>query len=107
MGQKLPLCGQLGAARSRQDETKEVGEAGSKRTSSGGNGGHPGWWSGLIFRLLKNARCPGLPGRPRKAWPGWLTELAPLFPGGGGGGSKPLLFTTHNALSNLAARRKP
>jgi hypothetical protein len=52
MGQKLPLCGQLGAARSRQDESKEVGEAGSKRTSSGGNGGHHVWWSGLIFRLL-------------------------------------------------------
>jgi hypothetical protein len=53
MGQKLPLCGQLGAARSRQDESKEVGDAGSKRTSSGGNGGHHVWWSGLIFRLLQ------------------------------------------------------
>ena len=40
MGQKLPLCGQLGPTRSRQDESKEVGEVGSKRTSSGGNGGH-------------------------------------------------------------------
>ena len=54
MGQKLPLCGQLGPTRSRQDESKEVGEAGSKRTSSGGNGGHHVWWSGLIFRLLTN-----------------------------------------------------
>jgi hypothetical protein len=56
MGQKLPLCGQLGAARSRQDESKEVGEAGSKRASSGGNGGHHVWWSGLIFRLLRSRR---------------------------------------------------
>ena len=65
MGQKLPLCGQLGAARSRQDESKEVGEAGSKRTSSGGNGGHHVWWSGLIFRLLSPAKRAilGAPGR--------------------------------------------
>jgi hypothetical protein len=41
MGQKLPLYGQLGATRSRQDESKEVSEVGSKRTSSGGKqGGH-------------------------------------------------------------------
>jgi hypothetical protein len=41
MGQNLPLCGQLGAVRSRQDESKEVyvGGVGSKRTSSGDNGG--------------------------------------------------------------------
>ena len=56
MGQKLPLCGQLGPTRSRQDESKEVGELGSKRTSSGCNGVHHVWWSGLIFRLL--GRCP-------------------------------------------------
>jgi hypothetical protein len=54
MGQNLPLCGQLGLgpSRSRQYEPKEVGGVGSKRTSSGGNGGHPVWWGGLIFRLL-------------------------------------------------------
>jgi hypothetical protein len=40
MGQNLPLCGQLGPTRSRQDESNEVREIGSKRTSSGGNGGH-------------------------------------------------------------------
>jgi hypothetical protein len=57
MGQKLPLCGQLlGAARSRQDESKEVGDAGSKRTSSRGKEGHHVWWSGLIFRLLPISR---------------------------------------------------
>ena len=53
MGQKLPLCAQLGATRSRQDESKEVSEVGSKRTSSGCNGVHHVWWGGLIFRLLK------------------------------------------------------
>jgi hypothetical protein len=52
MGQNLPLCAQLGAARSRQDESKEVHEAGSKRPSSGCNGVHVVWWIGLIFRLL-------------------------------------------------------
>jgi hypothetical protein len=56
MGQNLPVCGQLGAARSRQDESKEAGEVGSKRETDvfgvqwgasrllGGEG--------LIFRLL-------------------------------------------------------
>jgi hypothetical protein len=39
-----PVCAQLGAARSRQDESKEVGEVGSTRTSSGGNGGHHVCW---------------------------------------------------------------
>ena len=58
MGQNLPLCAQLGAARSRQDESKEVGELGSKRTSSGCNGVHHVWWSGLIFRLLAGAAQP-------------------------------------------------
>jgi hypothetical protein len=33
------VCGQLGAARSRQGESNEVGEVGSKRASSGDNGG--------------------------------------------------------------------
>jgi hypothetical protein len=39
MGQNLLLCAQLGAERSRQDESKEVGGVGLKRASSGGNGG--------------------------------------------------------------------
>ena len=52
MGQKLVCFGQLGPTRSCQDESKEVHEVGSKRPSSGGNGGHHVWWSGLIFRLL-------------------------------------------------------
>jgi hypothetical protein len=55
MGQNVPLaCGQLGAARSRQDEPKEVGEVGSKWTSSGCNGVHHVCWGGggLVFRLL-------------------------------------------------------
>jgi hypothetical protein len=51
-GPKPILCAQLGAARSRQDESKEVHEAGSKRPSSGCNGVHVVWWIGLIFRLL-------------------------------------------------------
>jgi hypothetical protein len=40
MGQKMVRFAQLGAARSRQGESMEVGEVGSKRPSSGGNGGH-------------------------------------------------------------------
>jgi hypothetical protein len=52
MGQNLPLCAQLGATRSRQDESKEVGDVGSKRTSSRSKYEHHVWWGGLIFRLL-------------------------------------------------------
>jgi hypothetical protein len=40
MGQKFVCFGQLGPTRSRQGESKEVHEVGSKRPSSGGNGGH-------------------------------------------------------------------
>ena len=57
MGQKMVRFAQLGAARSRQDESMEVGEVGSKRPSLGGNGGHVVRWIGLIFRLLFSA-CP-------------------------------------------------
>jgi hypothetical protein len=44
MGQKMVCFGQLRPTRSRQDELIEVGEVGSKRPSSGGNGGHVVWW---------------------------------------------------------------
>ena len=64
MGQNLALCAQLGAARSRQDESIEVVEVGSKRPSSGGNGGHVVWWIGLIFRLLRRPRPPPLASTP-------------------------------------------
>jgi hypothetical protein len=54
MGQKMDCLGHRGTVRSRQDESKEVGEVGSKRTSSGCNGvHHVVWWGGLIFRLLR------------------------------------------------------
>jgi hypothetical protein len=53
MGQKMVRFGQLGAARSRQDESIEVGEVGSKRPCSlGCNGVHVVRCSGLIFWLL-------------------------------------------------------
>jgi hypothetical protein len=55
MGQKIVRFGQaLGAARSRQDESIEVGEVGSKRPSLGCNGVHVVWCSGLIFWLLRS-----------------------------------------------------
>ena len=63
MAQKMACLGLRGTARSRQDESKEVGGVGSKRASSGGNGGHHVWWSGLIFRLLKSA-CLSADGKP-------------------------------------------
>jgi hypothetical protein len=50
MGPKTVLVGQLGAARSRQDESIEVSEVGSKRPSLGGTGGHVTWCSPLIVR---------------------------------------------------------
>jgi hypothetical protein len=40
MGQNLPLCAQLGATRSRQDEPNEVHEAGRIRRSSRGKEGN-------------------------------------------------------------------
>jgi hypothetical protein len=52
MGQTLPLCGQLGPTRSCQDESKEVGEVGSKRTSSRCKEVHVVRCIGLVFRLL-------------------------------------------------------
>jgi hypothetical protein len=59
MGQKMACLGHRGTARSRQDESKEVGELGSKRTSSRGKEGHHVWWSGLIFRLLPGVAAVG------------------------------------------------
>jgi hypothetical protein len=55
MGQKMVRFAQLGAARSRRDKSIEVGEVGSKRPSSGGNGGHvlslyPLTWRSLCRR---------------------------------------------------------
>ena len=52
MGQKMVRFAQLGAARSRQDKSIEVGEVGSKRPSSGGNGGHVLSLYPLIWRSL-------------------------------------------------------
>jgi hypothetical protein len=50
MGQNLPLCAQLAQRDlAKTSRKKEVGEVGSKRTSSGGNGGHVVRWIGLIF----------------------------------------------------------
>jgi hypothetical protein len=40
MGQKMVCFGAPRGTRSRQDESKEVHEVGSKRPSSGSNGGH-------------------------------------------------------------------
>ena len=53
MGQKMVRFAQLGAARSRQDESIEVGEVGSKRPSSGGNGGHVVSLYPLTWRSLR------------------------------------------------------
>ena len=51
-GPKMVCFAPLSATRSRQDESKEVHEVGSKRPSSGCNGVHVVWCSGLIFWLL-------------------------------------------------------
>jgi hypothetical protein len=53
MGQKLVRFGTRRDTRSRQDESIEVSEVGSKRPSLGGTGGHVVRWIGLIFRLLQ------------------------------------------------------
>jgi hypothetical protein len=65
MGQKLPLCAQLGATRSRQDESKEVGEVGSKRASLRCNAVHHVCWGGLISRLLLRPPAPAVGQRPQ------------------------------------------
>ena len=52
MGRKMVRFAALSGTRSRQDESIEVGEVGSKRPSLGCNGVHVVRWIGLIFRLL-------------------------------------------------------
>ena len=54
MGQKLVCFGGPRGTRSRQDESKEVHEAGRIRPSSGGNGGHVLSLYPLIWRSLWN-----------------------------------------------------
>ena len=52
MGRKLVCFAALSGTRSRQDASKEVHEVGSKRPSSGGNGGHVLSLYPLIWRSL-------------------------------------------------------
>ena len=52
MGRKMVRFAALSGTRSRQDESIEVGEVGSKRPSLGCNGVHVVRCSGLIFWLL-------------------------------------------------------
>jgi hypothetical protein len=49
---KMGCFAGLSGTRSRQDASKEVHAVGSKRPSSGSNGGHVRWWIGLICALL-------------------------------------------------------
>ena len=62
MGQKLVCFGGLRGTRSRQDESKEVHEAGRIRPSSGSNGGHvlslyPLIWRSLLGVLFASLAC--------------------------------------------------
>jgi hypothetical protein len=66
MGQKMVRFAQLGAARFRQGESIEVGGVGSKRPSSGGNGGHVVSLYPLTWRSL----CAHHRGAHAKAEPG-------------------------------------
>ena len=56
MGQKMVCFEALRATRSRQDESIEVGEVGSKRPSLGCNGVHVVRWIGLIFGASKSQK---------------------------------------------------
>jgi hypothetical protein len=63
MGQNMVRFGGLRGTRSRQDAPKEVHEVGSKRPSSGGNGGHvlslyPLIWRSLIRSLMHSLIHP-------------------------------------------------
>jgi hypothetical protein len=63
MGRKMVRFAALSGTRSRQDESIEVGEVGSKRPSLGCNGVHVVRWIGLIFRLLValgSGRCAAM-----------------------------------------------
>jgi hypothetical protein len=58
-----------------------------------------GAWGASSIRVpKKSARCPGPPGRPRKAWPGWLSLLHCSREGGR---SKAVAFHNPQALSNV------
>ena len=56
IAQKMVCFGPLRATRSRQDESKEVHEVGSKRPSSGCNGVHVLSLYPLIWRSLRRAK---------------------------------------------------
>jgi hypothetical protein len=58
MGQKMVCFGQLRPTRSRQDESKEVHEVGSKRPSLGCNGVHVLSLYPLIWRSLSSPMMP-------------------------------------------------
>ena len=77
MGQKMVCFGQLRPTRSRQDESIEVGEVGSKRPSLGCNGVHVVRCSGLIFWLLN--------GRGRSTVVPVSSRLAPTINAAGEG----------------------
>jgi hypothetical protein len=64
MGQKMGCFEALRGTRSRQDESIEVGEVGSKRPSLGCNGVHVVRWIGLIFRLLVGSSSASADPRP-------------------------------------------
>jgi hypothetical protein len=72
MGQKMVRFAQLGAARSRQDESIEVGEVGSKRPSSGGNGGHVVSLYPLTWRSLSLSKASSK--TPRNFWGKSMSE---------------------------------
>jgi hypothetical protein len=64
MGQNMACLGLRGTARSRQDESKEVHEAGRIQRPSGGKGGHvlslhPLIWRSLGLGVVTGARRNG------------------------------------------------
>jgi hypothetical protein len=75
MGQNLPLCAQLGATRSRQDESNEVHEAGRIRRPSGGKGGHVLSLHPLIWRSLSLSKN----GRARRHTNGWARNASIVY----------------------------
>jgi hypothetical protein len=87
MGQKMVCFGALRGTRSRQDESIEVGEVGSKRPSLGGNGGHEmislGGAGGLICALSGTGLC----GCSSASNCGWVRGI--WVRGDGAGASRP------------------